>query len=126
MVRENQAIIIEDLNTRGIVARWGKKASDQGWAEFTRQLQYKGTWYGCNIIKTPRIYPSSKTCSNCGTINNKLTLKDRSWICPACSVDHDRDVNAACNIFNYGRADRKLRTGTGGLVKTLVEPSRQE
>jgi len=126
MVRENQAIIIEDLNTKGIITRWGKKASDQGWAEFIRQLTYKGTWYGCNIIKTPRFYPSSKTCSNCGVINDGLTLKDRSWTCPVCSVDHDRDVNAACNIFNYGRADRKLRTGTGGLVETLVEPSRQK
>lgn len=58
---------------------------------------YKGTWYNCKIVPINRFYPSSKTCSVCGKINDILTLSDREWIC-ICGIRHDRDHNAAVNL----------------------------
>ena len=60
-------------------------------------------------MKIDRFFPSSKTCSNCGKINNNLSLNDRQWQC-SCGIMHDRDINAAKNILEYGRADRNLRS----------------
>jgi putative transposase len=111
LVGENQAIYVEDLNLEGMKARFGQSVSDLGWAEFIRQLTYKGIWYGCEIKKIDRFFPSSKTCSKCGWINESLSLKNRIWECPICLTEHDRDINAAVNVLEYGRADRNLRTG---------------
>jgi putative transposase len=111
MIRENQAIYLEDLCLKGMMGRFGKGIGDIGWREFTRQLEYKGKWYGCKVEKIDRFFPSSKLCSSCGKIKNDLTLSDREWTCPSCQTHHDRDVNAAINVLEYGRADRNPRTG---------------
>jgi len=108
---ENQAIYVEDLNLDEMKLRFGGPISDLGWAEFVRQLTYKGIWYGCSVKKIDRFFPSSKTCSKCGWIKQDLFLKDRIWECPVCFTEHDRDINAAINVLEYGRADRNLRTG---------------
>ena len=68
------------------------------WGEFVRQLEYKGEWYGKNVLFIGRFEPSSKLCHKCGYINKDLKLSDREWICPVCGEHHDRDVNAAINI----------------------------
>lgn len=120
MVAENQSIYLEDLNLEGMKRRYGKGVSDLGWAEFTRQLSYKGMWYGCDVFKIDRFFPSSKTCSVCNKINRNLQLSQRQWTCE-CGAAHDRDVNAAKNILEYGRADRNLRSQRGGVVNPLVE-----
>ncbi|MDP1712598.1 MAG: RNA-guided endonuclease TnpB family protein [Candidatus Nanopelagicaceae bacterium] len=125
MISENQAIYLEDLSLKGMMSRWGKKVGDLGWREFTRQLEYKGQWYGCQVNKIDRFFPSSKICSGCGHLLDYLMLSDREWDCPSCREHHDRDINAAKNILFYGRADRKLRTGRAGAVKPLMEPSSQ-
>ena len=111
LVGENQAIYVEDLSLEGMKSRYGKSVNDLGWAEFVRQLGYKGTWYGCEIKKIDRFFPSSKTCSRCGWVKQNLSLSDRTWECPICLTEHDRDTNAAINVLEYGRADRNLRTG---------------
>jgi len=72
-----------------------------GWFKFKSMLDYKCEWYGKNLSVIGRFDPSSKTCSNCGSINKELTLKDREWTCK-CGVTHDRDINAALNIRNFG------------------------
>lgn len=126
MIGENQAIYFEDLSLKGMQNRWGKKINDLGWSEFTRQLEYKGKWYGCLVNKVDRFFPSSKICNECGQLNQRLQLKDREWNCSSCNTHHDRDINAAQNVLNYGRADRKSRTGRAGATRPLVEPSRQE
>jgi len=110
LVGENQAIYVEDLNIEGMKQRFGRQVGDAGWSEFVKQLSYKGLWYGCDVFKIDRFFPSSKTCSKCGEINRGLQLSDRSWRCNECCVVHDRDVNAASNILVYGRADRNLRS----------------
>jgi len=68
---------------------------------FTTMLEYKCEWYGVNLLKIGRFEPSSKTCSNCGTVNKELTLKDREWTCSSCSTVLNRDVNAAVNIKSF-------------------------
>jgi putative transposase len=99
-----KSIVIEDLNVSGLMKnhKLAKSISDCSWSEFVRQLEYKSEWYGVNLIKIGRFEPSSKLCSNCGTINTNLTLKDRTWTCTNCSTEHDRDINAAKNIKSMG------------------------
>ena len=103
MVDDNQAIILEDLAMKNMVKnhKLALSLSDSGWSEFVRQLEYKGKWYGCEIHKVDRWFPSSKRCNQCGWINESLTLKDRTW---TCENGHklDRDYNAALNILKFG------------------------
>jgi putative transposase len=114
MVNENQVIVIEDLNIRGMLRnhRLAKSVQDASLYELVRQLEYKSEWYGRTLVKVDRWYPSSKTCSGCGFVNQNLTLSDREWTCPRCGEIHDRDFNASVNILNEG-----YRTvGTTGLA----------
>jgi len=76
--------------------------SDMGWNEFKSMLEYKCDWYGKNLSIIGRFDPSSKTCSSCGTINKELALNNREWVCSICGKKHDRDINAAINIRNFG------------------------
>jgi putative transposase len=78
--------------------------SDAGWRMLLTFLEYKCSWYGRELIKVDRFYPSSKTCSACGHIVEHLPLEVRSWVCPACKAEHDRDENAAHNILAAGLA----------------------
>jgi len=106
LVRENQAIFIESLAIRNMIRNHhlAKSISDSGWHKFVNMLRYKGQWYGCNIHEIDRFFPSSKRCHRCGYIHESLRLSDRSWVCPECNEEHDRDVNAAMNILTFGRA----------------------
>lgn len=106
LVSENQVIHIEDLNIKGMVKNHNlaKSISSSDWGEFVRQLEYKGSWYGCLIEKIDRFFPSSKRCNNCGWIKTNLKLSDREWTCKECNVTHDRDVNAARNILKFSTA----------------------
>jgi putative transposase len=103
LIRENQTICLEDLNIKGMLQNHclSQAISDTGWGMFVDMLKYKAEWYGKNIIQIGRFEPSSKLCSNCGTINKELTLKDRVWTCNNCNTIHDRDINAAVNIKNF-------------------------
>ena len=75
--------------------------NDVSWSTFVSLLEYKADWYGKNILKIGVFAPSSKTCSNCGYINNELQLSNREWTCKSCSIKHDRDINAAINIKSF-------------------------
>jgi putative transposase len=104
LIRENQTIVIEDLNIAGLLknGRLAREISDVSWGSFIRMLTYKAEWYGKNLFQIGRFEPSSKTCSCCDHINEELTLKDREWECLNCHTIHDRDINAAINIKNIG------------------------
>ena len=78
--------------------------SDANWGEIVRQLEYKAEWYGRELIKIDRYFPSSKRCSSCGYVVEKLPLNIREWDCPKCGSHHDRDINAAINILAAGLA----------------------
>jgi putative transposase len=105
LVRDNQTdtICVEALAVGNMVQNHAlaRSISDASWGEFIRQLEYKGQWYGKNIVKIDRFYPSSKTCSACGHKVEELPLSAREWTCK-CGATHDRDINAAINIRNSG------------------------
>lgn len=105
LIRENQTIYIEDLNVKGMLSNHNlaKSIQEMSWYEFVRLLEYKAKWYGRNLVKIDRFYPSSKTCNHCGYIKQNLKLNDRIWICPRCGKEIDRDYNAAKNILQRGR-----------------------
>lgn len=106
LIRENQVICLETLAVKNMLKNHclAKAISDVGWGEFTRQLEYKAAWYGRTVVRIDRWYPSSKTCSACGYVLEELAMDVREWVCPACGVCHDRDVNAAQNIVAEGRS----------------------
>ncbi len=81
-----------------------RSISDAGWNELVRQLEYKSDWYGRELIKIDRFFPSSKRCGNCGFVIDKLPLSIREWKCTQCGTTHDRDINAAKNILAALRA----------------------
>ncbi len=91
---------VEDLHVKGMVKnhKLALSLSDVGLGEFIRQIEYKSDWFGGRMVKVGRFYASSKTCNDCGYINQELTLSDRTWTCLDCGIIHDRDWNAAKNI----------------------------
>ena len=106
LVRENQTIVVEDLAIKNMVKnhKLALAISDASWGELIRQLAYKCEWYGRELIKIDRWFPSSKRCGNCGHIVDKLPLNIREWECPKCKTTHDRDLNASKNILAAGLA----------------------
>jgi putative transposase len=94
------AIVIEDLNVRGMSQNHALALSvmDAGFGEFRRQLEYKCCWYGCGLEIAPRFYPSTQTCSACGLVktgDERLGLSQRTFRCAGCGLVLDRDQNAA-------------------------------
>jgi putative transposase len=110
LVRENQALAVEDLTVRNMVKNrsLARAISDASWSEFRRMLEYKADWHGREILLADRWFPSSKLCSapGCGHMAGSMPLNIRTWTCPSCGTVHDRDVNAAKNILAAGLAER--------------------
>jgi len=123
LIKNFDIIYLEDLNIKGMSHRCKSKQDENGkylpngqsaksglnksildvaWGTFIDVLEYKANWNDKQVVHIDRFFPSSKTCNKCGWINNGLTLKDRTWICPKCGEKHDRDFNAAINILNEG------------------------
>lgn len=105
LLDENQVIVIEDLNVKGMMKNHhlAKSIQELSLYRFKEMLRYKAEWYGNHIVEIDRFFPSSKLCNNCGHKNNNLELSDRSWTCKECKTTHDRDYNAAKNILNEGK-----------------------
>ncbi|MGW2612553.1 RNA-guided endonuclease InsQ/TnpB family protein [Streptomyces mirabilis] len=134
LVRENQTLVIEDLSVRNMVKnrKLARVISDAAWREFRSMLEYKAQWYGRDVIAVYRWFPSSKLCSACGTLQDKMPLNVRTWTC-GCGATHDRDVNAAKNLLAAGRAVaacgagvRPQRSSPGGQSAMKQEVSRRE
>ena len=110
-------IRLEDLNLQGMKALWGRKVSDLGFADFVKKLVYIASQKDVKITFIDKWYPSTKTCSACGTVNEALNLRDRIWKCADCGTTHDRDRNAAINIFRVGASTHEgevVRPSSGG------------
>ncbi|WP_344295319.1 RNA-guided endonuclease TnpB family protein [Streptomyces synnematoformans] len=134
LVRENQTVVIEDLTVRNMVKNRGlaRAISDAAWWQFRNLLEYKAAWYGREVIAVDRFFPSSRLCSTCGTLRQKMPLHVRTWTC-ACGARHDRDVNAAKNLKAAGLAVsvcgagvRPQRSSPGGQAATKQKASRRE
>lgn len=100
LVRENDIIGIEDLNIQAMekFSHNAKNYVDTSWYAFITRLEQKAKFYNCLVIKSDKFYPSSKTCNHCGYVKKDLKLSDRTWICPQCGKEIQRDQNAAKNL----------------------------
>ncbi|MCX5357871.1 transposase [Streptomyces sp. NBC_00124] len=135
LVRENQTLVIEDLTVRTMVKnrQLARAIADAGWREFRCLLEYKAAWYGREVIAVDRFFPSSKLCSGCGSLREKLPLSVRTWTCGNCGTAHDRDVNAAKNLLAAGLAVsvcgvgvRPQRSSPGGQSAVKQKAPRRE
>jgi putative transposase len=117
LVRKYDTIILENLNVSGMVRnrKMSKSINDAAWSTLAKMLQYKSKWYGKEIHQIGRFFSSSKTCSCCGHKVEKMPLSVRNWTCEPCGVNHDRDLNAAFNIYKQGMLGRH------GLMVTSAE-----
>jgi len=136
LTREFGVIGVETLNVRGMQAnrRLARHIADVGWGMILAQLKYKTSWSdGSLFVAADRFFPSSKTCSDCGTVKAKLSLSERVFTCE-CGLVIDRDLNAALNLAyvaqQHAQAEGKLecyvaRTGreTENARRGQVSPS---
>jgi putative transposase len=118
IIRENQTIVLEDLNVSGMVKnrKLSRAISDLGWRSFRTMLDAKSAMYGRDFRVISRWEPTSQRCSCCGEIGGKKELGIREWECLFCGAVHDRDVNAAINIKVAGGLPETIN-GRGGDVR---------
>jgi len=104
LAKTHDRLVIEDLNIAGMLAnhRLAAAISDAAWGELARQITYKQTWRGGQVLLADQWFPSSKACSACGNVNQTLTLADRIFACDNCGHAIDRDLNAAVNLATWG------------------------
>ncbi|MFD0214275.1 RNA-guided endonuclease InsQ/TnpB family protein [Streptomyces hirsutus] len=134
LVRENQTLVIEDLAVRNMVRNrnLARAISDAAWSQFRSMLEYKAAWYGRDVVAVDRFFPSSRLCSHCGALQDRLPLQVRTWTCD-CGATHDRDVNAAQNLLAVGltvsacgAGVRPQRRTPGGQSAVKQETPRRE
>ena len=129
IINKNQVICVEDLSVESMLKKVSsdkreetrkqernrhKDIADCGFRSFVDKLTYKAKWYGRELIKVSRYFPSSQLCNNCKYQNKELKPTDREWCCINCFEYNDRDHNAALNILDEGS---RLRTvGTTGIA----------
>jgi len=107
LINNYDSIFMEDLNIRGLLQneKLSRKIHESAWSILVNMIKYKSNRSGRLFHQINRFSPSSKTCSTCGHKLESLNLGTREWICPSCGIHHNRDLNAAINIFNFGQID---------------------
>ncbi|MFG2380760.1 RNA-guided endonuclease InsQ/TnpB family protein [Streptomyces avermitilis] len=124
LIRDNQAIGVEDLAVKGLArTRLAKSVHDAGWSTFVHMLEYKAARYGRTLVKIGRFEPTSQTCSACGIKDGPKPLNVREWTCTACDTLHDRDHNAAKNVKT---AAGLAVTACGAPVRPGLVPAQRE
>lgn len=133
LVTRFDTICVEDLNLRGMAKNHSlaRVLNDASIGTAIRMIEEKAERYGKTVVKIDRWYPSSKTCSSCGHIIEKLPLNIREWTCPECSTHHDRDLNAATNILAVGQTvtahgSGRRATAPKGAVAILKRSANQQ
>jgi putative transposase len=131
LARRYETVVAEDLNVAGMVRnhRLARAIADQGFGQARRMLAYKTTWNGGQFIVAGRFYPSSKTCSGCGSVKTKLALSERTYVCTGCGLILDRDVNAARNLLKLAASGAERINACGGTVRPSPDgrvPANQE
>lgn len=122
IIRDNQAVYVEDLCVVGLGrTRLAKSVHDAGWASFTGMLEYKAARYGRTFARVDRFFPSTRRCSDCGLINDRMDLSVRSWVC-LCGSTHDRDHYAAKNVLAAGQADNSNDRGAQVRPAAMLAP----
>ena len=121
IVQRADVIALEDLNIKGMLKNHhlAGAIADVGMGEFCRQMDYKAVWYGRKVIVVDRFAPTSKTCSHCGSYQQRMPLSVREWTCPDCGMRHDRDINAAKVILKFATAGNAGTDARGGGKNVL-------
>lgn len=119
LAAQYEVVVAEDLNVAGMTRNrtLARAIADQGFGEARRMLTYKATWTGGQLVVVGRFYPSSKTCSGCGTVKAKLALSERTFACSNCGLVMDRDVNAARNLLHLAVSGTESLHACGGTVR---------
>ena len=107
--KQPQYIAIEDLNVKGMMKNkyLAKDIANCSFYTIKEHLIRKATERCIAVRLVERFYPSSKTCSNCGSYKKDLKLNQRIYHCNTCQEKIDRDFNASLNIAktdNYALA----------------------
>ncbi|MFC3996793.1 RNA-guided endonuclease InsQ/TnpB family protein [Nocardiopsis sediminis] len=124
LIRENQAIAVENLAVKGLArTRLAKSVHDAGWSRFTAMLEYKATRYGRTFVRVGRFEPTSQVCSACGVKDGPKPLHVRAWACGACGTFLDRDINAAVNI---AKAAGLAVTARGAQIRPGLVPAQRD
>ncbi|MFI8186179.1 transposase [Actinacidiphila glaucinigra] len=124
IIRENQAVAVEDLAVKGLArTRMAKSVYDAGWSTFTAMLEYKAALYGRTFHRIGRFEPTSQVCSACGVKDGPKPLSLRVWTCGACGTVLDRDINAAVNI---AKAAGLAVSACGARVRPVLVPAQRE
>lgn len=129
LARRFHTIGIEDLNVRGMMANrhLARSIADMSFFEFRRQLEYKAERRGGMVVVADRWFPSSKTCSDCGSVQKDMPLSLRQWICQDCGTSHDRDMNAARNLATYAASSAVSACGPAiGHAAYNVRPAMEK
>ncbi|MET9409118.1 RNA-guided endonuclease TnpB family protein [Streptomyces sp. NPDC002935] len=123
LIRENQAIAVEDLCVKGLArTRLAKSVHDAGWSAFVTMLEYKAARYGRQFHRIDRFEPTSQVCSVCGVKDGPKPLNVRAWTCGACGAVLDRDINAAVNV---AKAAGLAATACGAQVRRAPVPAQR-
>jgi putative transposase len=114
-----ETVVLEDLNVAGMTRNrsLARAIADQGFGAAARMLSYKTGWNGGQVIQAGRFFPSSKTCSGCGAVKAKLLLSERTYVCTACGLVLDRDVNAAVNLLSLAVSGTERINACGPQVR---------
>lgn len=116
MITKYDGFCLEKLNVEGMLKnhKLAKSIQDVSWFEFNRQLEYKSKWNFKHYVQIDTFFPSTKTCSGCGSKKN-ISLEERTYICEECGLIIDRDLNASINIEREGIRMLKNTIGTMGI-----------
>jgi putative transposase len=116
LAKTKSVVVIEDLNVAGMLRnhQLAQAIGEVGFGKFRRQLTYKAAWYGCRVVVASRWEPSSKTCSDCGWVDDALSLADRTFCCEQCGLLLDRDLNAAINLSKLAGSSSERQNACGG------------
>jgi len=119
LARRYETVVAEDLNVAGMTRNHtlARAIADQGFGQARRMLGYKTTWHGGQLIIASRWFPSSRTCSGCGTVKTKLGLSERTYTCPSCGLTLDRDINAAANLLTLAASGAESHNASRGTVR---------
>jgi IS605 OrfB family transposase len=126
LVQTHDRLCLEDLAVANLVVNrhLARGITDAGWAEFARQLRYKSTWFGAELVICDRWFPSTRMCSRCGLTKQQMGLAERRFCCEGCGLVTDRDRNAAANLAAWAeshharipdrQADGRVNNAPGG------------
>ena len=121
LARQHEVIVVETLSAAAMRRAGGARKrglnralADAALAEIRRMLACKTAWYASTLVQAGRRYPSSKTCSGCGSRKPTLPLSERTYRCEHCGLVLDRDRNAAINLARLGETHPPGETSPAG------------